>query len=220
MTKRKNVCNDCKKTTSDQYMIKNDLWRKHGAGHGFLHIACLEKRMDRPLTLDDLTPAPINLPLRIKMGDTTIHPDSPSMMMYRWNNAGLEKWDHTKFDLVPGTLVMARKNYDPTGAQVFKGDQGVVFGGSNVFGDDSGPIVKWFRGGICNIYPGMSEATWCSDTVWMYTRHKIVPEPEAIRALLKHSWKDVDFQYDQLTDEERAAISPEQFERVVTWLFR
>lgn len=212
-------CKECHLPVDDQYMVKDELWKKfHGSPRGVLHIACLEKRMGRPLTLDDLTRAPINLPLRVQMGDQTIDPSSPSMMAYRWNNAGKAEWDHTKFDLVPGMMVVARKNYDPTGAHVHRGDTGFVFGSSNVYGDEAGPIVKWIKGGVCNIYPHMSEVIWWDDSVWQFSRNKVVPEPDAIRGLLNYSWKDINFEYDSLTSEEKKVISPEQFERLKAWL--
>jgi hypothetical protein len=53
-----------------------------------------------------------------------------------------------------GTEVEAVKPLDPTGANVKPGDRGVVFEETNAYGDGSGPMVKWFGGGQCNVYPG------------------------------------------------------------------
>ena len=56
--------------------------------------------------------------------------------------------------LVRGDLVRARKRLDPEGADVFPGDYGVVFEPANYHETGSGPMVRWFSGGVCNIYDG------------------------------------------------------------------
>ena len=56
-------CVDCGKNTfqtDDYYMVKQWIWEKFGVGHGMLCIGCLEKRMGRKLTKDDLTDCPLN----------------------------------------------------------------------------------------------------------------------------------------------------------------
>lgn len=61
-------CKDCSKSTfDDYYMVKDEIWAEAGMpaiaprhDTGMLHRACLEKRIGRPLTLDDYTDYPVN----------------------------------------------------------------------------------------------------------------------------------------------------------------
>jgi len=54
-----------------------------------------------------------------------------------------------------GTLVMCeRQCLDPIGANVQKGTLGVVFEETNAYKDKAGPMVRWFSGAMCNVYPG------------------------------------------------------------------
>lgn len=59
------VCSDCAELELSGYMVENSVWREAGA-HRFelLHLECLEKRLGRPLTIEDFTPAPINHSIR------------------------------------------------------------------------------------------------------------------------------------------------------------
>lgn len=72
-------------------------------------------------------------------------------------------------NLEPGTIVRALRDLDPQGANVAKGDLGVVTHVANYYEDGYGPIVHWFRvvedeagfplhrvgtGGCCNVYEG------------------------------------------------------------------
>jgi hypothetical protein len=60
-------------------------------------------------------------------------------------------------NLQPGDIVVAGKDLDPEGCNVKAGTYGVVFGEINYYGDDAGPIVRWFTGeplGVCNVYDG------------------------------------------------------------------
>jgi hypothetical protein len=53
------------KSLLQQYMVTDDVWAAAGMNHkGFLHLYCLEKRLDRRLTIDDFTDVPINDELR------------------------------------------------------------------------------------------------------------------------------------------------------------
>lgn len=56
--------------------------------------------------------------------------------------------------LVRGDIVTALKELDPTGAKVPKGTKGVVFQPANFHEKETGPLVRWFTGGACNIYDG------------------------------------------------------------------
>lgn len=75
----------------------------------------------------------------------------------------------TVADLKRGCIVLALRDLDPRGANVKAGELGVVFGEKNCYGDDAGPIVRWFRvvedetafplhqvglAGVCNVYEG------------------------------------------------------------------
>lgn len=44
------------------FMVADALWAAHGAGDGYLCVACIERRMGRPLTPTDFTDAPCNEP--------------------------------------------------------------------------------------------------------------------------------------------------------------
>lgn len=60
----------------------------------------------------------------------------------------------SKFNLSRGTLVKAIRNLDPDGAAVLEEDLGVVFEEADYYEDGCGPMVRWFRGGACNVYEG------------------------------------------------------------------
>jgi hypothetical protein len=51
------ICAECRTIASDMYMLRDDVWQatglRTGSGGGFLHLACVEKRLGRLLTLDD-----------------------------------------------------------------------------------------------------------------------------------------------------------------------
>jgi len=51
-----------------------------------------------------------------------------------------------------GDLVVAVQDLDPEGARVAKGTLGVVFEEAGFYGDEFGPMVRWFTGGACNVY--------------------------------------------------------------------
>jgi len=113
-------------------MVHDALWDQYGAGEGFLHRACLAKRMGRNITSKDLTDAPINAP-------------AEEVLQMR--------------ALRVGDIVRALRNLDPDGAHVHKGDLGVVFAPDNYYSDGNGPMVRWFcvqghqvgLGGACNV---------------------------------------------------------------------
>lgn len=59
------------------------------------------------------------------------------------------------FSLKRGTLVRCDRDcLDPIGANVIKGTYGVVFEEYNAYKDKGGPMVRWFSGGMCNVYQG------------------------------------------------------------------
>lgn len=53
-----------------------------------------------------------------------------------------------------GTMVVAVRQLDPEGANVQIGDKGVVFEEAEFHGEGYGPLVRWCRGGCCNVYLG------------------------------------------------------------------
>jgi hypothetical protein len=53
-----------------------------------------------------------------------------------------------------GDMVRAAKNLDVFGANVSKGTLGVVFEEADFYGEDEGPMVRWFTGTACNVYDG------------------------------------------------------------------
>jgi hypothetical protein len=60
---KKWLCHDCQAHTGvmgDYYMIKDELWERHGCREGMLCIACLEARMGRELNPEDFTEALVN----------------------------------------------------------------------------------------------------------------------------------------------------------------
>ena len=64
---RTDVCFDCGEVVHEHYMVNNSVWcteAKLHAMRGYLHIACLEKRIGRKLTLGDFTDTTINAALR------------------------------------------------------------------------------------------------------------------------------------------------------------
>ena len=86
-----------------------------------------------------------------------------------------------------GSIVKASKHLDKEGANVVKGQIGIVFGEYNCYEDRAGPIVQWFKpeiqedymwfqlilffdipeewkAGVCNIYQGWVEVLTRIDT--------------------------------------------------------
>lgn len=53
-----------------------------------------------------------------------------------------------------GDLVQALRVCDEGVADAWPGCFGVVFEEANAYGDDGGPMVRWFTGGACNVYDG------------------------------------------------------------------
>lgn len=51
-----------------------------------------------------------------------------------------------------GDLVRANGRLDEAGADVYGGDYGVVFEEAEYHEPDTGPTVRWFSGGACNVY--------------------------------------------------------------------
>lgn len=41
---------------------------------------------------------------------------------------------------------------------------------------------------------------------------------EAVRQLLRYSWTDIDFKWEELTDVEKKLVTPMQFEKLVQWV--
>lgn len=74
-----------------------------------------------------------------------------------WNKA--TEWDGTQ-TLARCTVVRATKDFDQGVTDVAPGDEGFVFGETDCYGDGAGPIVYWFKGVICNVYPEMCKVVW------------------------------------------------------------
>lgn len=56
---RMNVCNECEQPRREWYYMRNDLWQKaNPVRHGHLCLACLRKRLGRPLKLADFGQQP------------------------------------------------------------------------------------------------------------------------------------------------------------------
>jgi hypothetical protein len=58
------ACADCKVNTAkieEYYMVHDNLWRAAGMNEGMLCIGCLEKCINRKLTMVDFVLCPLNL---------------------------------------------------------------------------------------------------------------------------------------------------------------
>ena len=53
---------------------------------------------------------------------------------------------------------MAIRVLDRHAADVQIGTLGVVFEEADAYGDGNGPMVRWFTGTCCNVYPGDVES--------------------------------------------------------------
>ena len=53
-----------------------------------------------------------------------------------------------------GDMVVAARDLSPI-VDVPKGTLGVVFEPADYYGDDGGPMVRWFTGEACNVYDDM-----------------------------------------------------------------
>lgn len=72
--KRRKRCADCRidiapmsapPGTWHWYMVRDEVWHEAGmCDEGYLCIACLERRLHRPLTVNDLLDAPVNIGAR------------------------------------------------------------------------------------------------------------------------------------------------------------
>ena len=49
------ICQDCGESNYNMYMVNDDLWKKYGNEKFTLCKSCLEKRMGRELTKDDIS---------------------------------------------------------------------------------------------------------------------------------------------------------------------
>jgi hypothetical protein len=58
-------CASCKTEFPPIFMVKDELWRKYGNGHGILCFICFEQRLGRDIRIEDLTDAPCNRDFRI-----------------------------------------------------------------------------------------------------------------------------------------------------------
>lgn len=54
-----NVCRDCGKTYPNLLMIRHELWKEISGGKEVLCLACMEKRLGRLITFEDLQPCGI-----------------------------------------------------------------------------------------------------------------------------------------------------------------
>jgi len=61
---RRMICMDCHGATLDWYMVRDDLWRELVGDKycGYLCYECLEYRLGRGMTSDDLSDPTVNLP--------------------------------------------------------------------------------------------------------------------------------------------------------------
>ena len=54
----KSTCLDCEKDTfldwKDYYMVNHNIWKAYGVGDGLLCMDCIEKRLGRKLTKEDI----------------------------------------------------------------------------------------------------------------------------------------------------------------------
>ena len=59
------TCAVCGAFPPDAYMVRDDVWQAAGlAPKDHACLPCLERRLGRPLTIDDFAPVPINRQLR------------------------------------------------------------------------------------------------------------------------------------------------------------
>lgn len=59
------ACLDCLDHRPPMFHVQDELWAAHGAGDRILCTGCLEKRMGRPLAIQDFTDAPVNDHIRL-----------------------------------------------------------------------------------------------------------------------------------------------------------
>jgi hypothetical protein len=59
-------CRLCTITAHEWYMVRDELWDRV-AGDNFLCVGCLEVRLERELTAEDFTDAPVNDPVKTVM---------------------------------------------------------------------------------------------------------------------------------------------------------
>lgn len=64
----------------------------------------------------------------------------------------MEKRDRLLKTYRRGMLVIATRHVDPDGSDVPKSMLGVVFEEAEFHEPNSGPMVRWISGGICNVY--------------------------------------------------------------------
>lgn len=69
------LCVDCRVHTGylgDYYMVRDEIWEKHGCGAGMLCIECLEARIGRELTSTDFTEALVNKGVMTRRSDLMV----------------------------------------------------------------------------------------------------------------------------------------------------
>ena len=57
----KTHCIACNKEVDDLYMVRDDVWQNAGWNKGVAHLECLERKLERPLALEDFDESlPVN----------------------------------------------------------------------------------------------------------------------------------------------------------------
>lgn len=77
-------CHEChvdiRKDKTNFYMVQDQLWYEFGVGKGYLCLPCFEKRLGRPLVLEDFPDVTCNIrdnPFFKKLIDDSEHVDPP-----------------------------------------------------------------------------------------------------------------------------------------------
>lgn len=117
---------------------------------------------ERKITLgpQDFKKIPLNNPYVVSRGGT-LNPQFGSVKALHWNTYETSPRGLVSYTLAVGTVVVATEDFDPDGADVRKDEKGFVLLEAL---NGLGPLVRWFGGGRCNVYPTMCKAVWWDDT--------------------------------------------------------
>lgn len=155
-------CPVCQEEPRDYYMVLDEIWRRlpKGLWRRQLCIKCLEATLGITLGPQDFKKIPLNNQYVVSRGGV-LNPQFGSVKALHWNAYETSPRGLVSYTLAVGTIVVATEDFDPDGADVRKDEKGFVLlearGGL-------GPLVRWFGGGMCNVYPTMCKAVWWDDT--------------------------------------------------------
>jgi hypothetical protein len=88
-------CNDCG-FAFDYYLVTDDVWAAAGlTPRGHCCLACLERRLKRPLTIEDFPVSPINRQAYAAIGKLSLVLEDEQQQFHHWESRRGDPWNLT-----------------------------------------------------------------------------------------------------------------------------